>query len=178
MNPSRCTINSSAIVRGREASQSRRIRPPVPGNLAAARHLVPKVATWFADRMFFKPILMVAAIGLLIAGCSGSGSKPAAAAADVPVNLVFSGGIRGTMTTATGALKAGTSNPTNDLSNLPADTQCSTFTDSGLGKDFVASVNGIVAGKHVKLSIEVNGDNPAFSTPGTALKPALLNQAW
>ncbi len=124
--------------------------------------------------MSWKHIIAVTALGLVIAGCSGS--KKASTAADVPVNLVFTGQVAGTMTTATGALTAGKNNPTKDLSNLPAHTQCSTFTDSELGKDFVASIIGLVAGKQVKLSIEVNGDNAAYGTPGTPLKPGDTNR--
>lgn len=78
------------------------------------------------------------------------------------------------MTTADSALTPGTDNPTVDLSTLPVHTQCSTF-DSGVGGDFVASLTGVVSGQRVKVTIEVNANNAAYTSPGTTLAPGTSN---
>lgn len=78
------------------------------------------------------------------------------------------------MSTADDALQPTGSNPQKNLASLPTQTQCSTF-DDGYGKDFVAFITGMVAGKRVRLSIEVNADNAAYTSPGTPLTPSDTN---
>lgn len=57
----------------------------------------------------------------------------------------------------------------------PASTQCSDF-DSGYGQDYVAVIVGNV-GTHGRyaITIEINEDDPAYTKPGTPLKPGTTN---
>jgi hypothetical protein len=74
------------------------------------------------------------------------------------------------------ALSQGHKNPINDLAHLPAHTQCSYFkVDSALGDDYVASIAGQVSGQRVTLTIEINADDPAYTAPGTPLRPGDIN---
>lgn len=108
-------------------------------------------------------------------GASGThSSAPVAASAPLAVHLVFAGVLRGEMTSTDNVLRPGNENPQSDLASLPASTQCNTF-DSGAGNDFVASITGTVAGSSVRLSVEVNADNAAYTSPGTPLTPGDTN---
>ena len=117
--------------------------------------------------------VLTVAVAIVVTGCSASGPSTAAAPS-LPADLAFSGLLNGAMTTADSALRPGTQNPTSSLSSLAPHTQCSYF-DSGAGRDFVASLTGVVNGTRVRLAVEVNADQPTYTSPGTVLAPGTTN---
>lgn len=56
----------------------------------------------------------------------------------------------------------------------PTLTQCSDF-DSGVGQDYVAVIVGKVGTMRYAVTVEINEDNPAYTNPGTALRPGNTN---
>jgi hypothetical protein len=57
----------------------------------------------------------------------------------------------------------------------PTWTQCSDFDVSGAGRDYVAVIIGNVGSRRYAVTVEINEDNPAYTKPGTPLRPGTTN---
>jgi len=56
----------------------------------------------------------------------------------------------------------------------PPWTQCSDF-DTSVGRDYVAVIIGNVGTRRYAVTIEINEDDPAYTKPGTELRPGNIN---
>lgn len=140
--------------------------------------------------------LIIGTINALLSGCEGIGntatdttptqaaqSKPTAHPTQPPPlaeNLTFSGDVSGVLTagdephpiTHDNPLPAYVQRNGTYFDPAPTWTQCADF-DSGI--DYVAVIVGKVGTMRYAVTVEINKDNPAYTKPGTELRPGNIN---
>lgn len=143
-------------------------------------------------RLGLRLLVLFTAIAL-ITGCGDTAAQSSTSGARVPTSpstatplaehLKFSGDVSGVLTTGIDPHPITHDNPLpayveqNGVFTAPAPTwtQCSDFDVSGAGRDYVAVIIGMVGTKRYAVTAEINEDDPAYTKPGTPLRPGTTN---
>lgn len=138
-------------------------------------------------------LLVLATAMALITGCGTTApsstssvnipASPRVAAKPLAEHLTFHGDISGMLTTGIDPHPITHDNPIPDyvqqpdgtfFDPAPLRTQCSDF-DTSVGRDYVAVIIGNVGTRRYAVTIEINEDDPAYTKPGTELRPGNIN---
>lgn len=124
------------------------------------------------------------AVVVLITGCGvASPSSTPSATKPLTEHLTFSGDVSGILAAGDEPHPITHNNPIPNyveqngtfFDPAPTWTQCSDFEVSGAGQDYVAVIVGKVGTGRYAVTVEINEDDPAYTNPGTPLRPGVTN---